>query len=169
VADLTNTVRWVPYVPDLLGNRDLESPFYFELNGSLSKEQLRAIDAELSKAVPEPEELPADATDEQQAAREEQIRVSLVKARAAALSAFIKLGAEPLTIAGKRIETLEQYLDFVLVNIRGVDAFVEPMTALIDANRLSGRSTFFLGRLSGGFVSTISRRNGKAGSQTVAR
>lgn len=169
MATLTGTVRWVAYVPDLLGNRDLETPFYVELNGSMSKEQMKALDAALTKPAPALEPLPNDATEEQQKEHTEVMRAEIVERYAGALSSFVRFGAEPLNVDGKSIATVRDYLDFVSSSLVGWDAFMELATVLGNANRLSGQSPFFFGRLSGGFSSTTNRRNGKVGGQTVAR
>jgi hypothetical protein len=169
MADLTGTTRWIQYAPDLLGNRELEAPFYFELNGSMSKEQLKALEQQLNTSVPVPEPLPADAAPEQFAARDEQIRMGAVKAQATALTPFIRFGAEPLNVGGEPIDTLEKFFDFASSKLSGLGAFLEPSRALFEVNVLGTRASFFSGRLSGGFISTTGPRNGKAGRQTAAR
>lgn len=168
MADLTNTVRWVRYEPDLLGNRALERPFYFELNGSMSKEQLSALQAELTKPLTA-QTLPENATDEQRLAADEETTKTAVARTAIALRPFVKLGSEPLTIGGEAIDSLEKYLDFALRKLPGMATFLEPSRALYEINTLDARASFFSGRLSGGFTSTT-RPNGASGrSQTAAR
>ena len=169
MADLTNTVRWVPYVPDLLGNRALERPFYFELNGSMSKEQIRALLDELKKPLPVMDELPSAATPEQLAAQEEQARQRTVKRQAEVLGPFIRFGPEALTIQGKPVTTLADYFDAVtLPPLERFDALFELSQALGDTNSLGARVSFSSGRLSGGFTSTTRRNSASGRGQTVA-
>lgn len=169
MADLTNTTRWLSYAPDLLGNRELKAPFYFEVCASLSKEQMSSLRAALDQPAHTLEPLPDDATPEAVAARDEEIRAALVTRTAAVLAPYFKFGTEPLTVDGKRIETLQQYLEFVTTKLTGLEAFLELSRALNAFNTLSGNGSFFYGRFSGGFISTTSQSNGKAGSRTAAR
>lgn len=169
MADLTNTHRWLSYAPDLLGNRELPSPFYFEVCASMSKEQLTTLRTELDKPIHSLEPLPSDATTEQLAARDEEIRAAMVVRQADVLEKYFKFGSEPLTIEGKAITTVREYLEFVTTKFAGLEPFLELSRALLSFNALSGAGSFFYGRFSGGFTSTTSRNNGKAGSQTAAR
>lgn len=179
MADLTNTVRWVRYEPDLLGNRALERPFYFELNGSMSKEQMRALEEALDKplvAAGELAPLQETPTDEQRAAHAEKLRALNEASRAAAvekyaiaLAPYVKLGAESLNISGRGITALRDYLDFVSANLTGFAAFFEPAQALKQVNTLDTQASFFSGRLSGGFTSTTLRNGASGRSQTAAR
>jgi hypothetical protein len=168
MANLTDTVRWVQYVPDLLGNRALERPFYFELNGSMSKEQMKATEVALTTPGPA-SELSDDAPPEAVAARNEASRAEAVTRYAKALEPYVRFGAEPLTVGGQPVTTLAGYFDFATSKLTGLAAFLEPGRALVEVNTLDSRASFFSGRLSGGFTSTT-RPNGASGrSQTAAR
>lgn len=176
MPDLTNTVRWVEYPPDLLGNLDAERPFYFLLNGSMSKEQMRAMkDALARECGPDPlPELAEDATEEQKAAHKdatekwlEEVRQAVIARDAAALEPFIRFGDEPLTNEGKRITTLREYFELVTSpRLVGMGAFLEVRRALGAANTMEPRVSFSSGRSSGGGTSTGRKRTG---GQTVAR
>lgn len=172
MPDLTNTVRWVEYVPDLLGNRDAPvtahgGPFYFLLHGSMSKEQLRALEDRIGERIRTFEPLPDDATEEQKAARAAEFEAEVVERYAQALEKFIRLGDEPLTVDGRRIDSLKAYLELTMgERLVGAGAFLEVVGALRAANTLSGQTSFSSGRLSGGFTSTGRRR---PAGRTVAR
>lgn len=169
MPDLTNTVRWVEYAPDLLGNLDGDRPFYFLLNGSMSKEQLRAMNAALSAKVGPPKvaPLPDDATDEQKAAHAkamEDFEAAIIARDAAALEPFVRMGDEPLTVDGKRINSLREYFELVMSpRLVGLGAFMEVRQALVHANTMGPRVSFSSGRFSGGGTSTgRSRPAGKS-------
>lgn len=168
MADLSNTTRWVRYEPDLRGNRELERPFYVLLNGSMSKAQLQNLTAALSTPLSHGE-LPPNATKEQADEYAESGRKALVKRQGDALRPFVKFGSEPLSIDGEAIDSLDKYLDYVSRSLVGHGAFFELSQALTDCNLLDTASSFFSGRLSGGFVGTGSRSNGKGEGQRAAR
>lgn len=177
MPDLSNTVRWLEYEPDLLGNRESARPFYFRLHGSMSKAQMKALADALAArgSAPEPEKLPEKPTDEQRAEHEkameeynELARATLVAKYASALEPFVKLGEEPLSFDGQPVDTLRAYFDFVTVHLAGLEAFFEPYRALLNVNTLGAASGFFSGRLSGGFTSTGSRRSASPRSQKAA-
>lgn len=163
MPDLTNTARWIEFAPDLLGNRDNPRPFFFVLNGSLTKEQLKAISAAIGarSTVAELEPLPENPTDEQKATHEaakkahaEEARKALVLKYSKALSDYVKLGSEPLSFNSSPVKSLHDYLDFVSATLANIEAFMEPYHALLSVNSLGGTGDFFSGRLSGGFSST---------------
>lgn len=168
MPDLSNTIRWVEYPPDLLGNLEAERPFYFLLHGSLSKAEVRALREATSRKVgPElPAELPEDATEEQRVARaaeleahSEETRKAIVARDAAALEPYVKLGEEPLTVDGKRIATLRDYFELVMSpRLMGLNAYFEVQKALIAANTMEPRVSFSSGRSSGGSTSTGRRQ-----------
>lgn len=169
MPDLGNTVRWIDFEPDLLGNRSDPRPFYFRLHGSLSKVQLDALEDALaarSTVPPLPKEPPP--SDEEKAAHNEATRVALVKKYAVALEPYVKFGDEPLAFDGMAVKTLHEYLDHVSKHLAGLPTFFEPYNALYDVNVLGGSSSFSSGRRSGGFTSTASRRSVGAG-RTAAR
>jgi hypothetical protein len=167
MPDLTNTTRWVEYVPDLLGNRACERPFYFEVSGSLSRAQLDALRAAVSKrsALDPPGE---GATDEAVKAYREATRLELVARYATALEPFIRLGDEPLTVEGVAIKTLADYLDFATSKLTGLATFTEPWQALLAANTMDARTPFFSAQLSGGFTFTTGQNTARAGAKTAS-
>lgn len=169
MADLTGTMRWLQYPPDLFGNRSLERPFYFDVAASLSKEQMRVLKAALTAPAAALEPLPVDATEEQRDARDETIRAEVVGRYAVAMEPFVKLGNEPLVIDGKRLGTLREYFDLVTTKVAGTGAFFEVSSALFDANTLSTDQLFRFGRPSGGFTSTTGPNSGRGGSGPAAR
>jgi hypothetical protein len=165
MPDLSNTVRWVEYAPDLLGNREAEKPFVFLLNGSMSKEQMRALKDALAQPVGPPEP-PKDATDEQRAAYDAEVTKAIVKREADAVFPFVKFGDEPLTVDGKPITTVRDYLDFVATHLVGLGPLLEVRQALVEANTMGARVGFFSGRSSGGGTSTgRSRSKGQSAAR----
>ncbi len=168
MPDLTNTVRWLEFLPDLLGNLDSPRPFFFKLNGSMSKEQLLALDAALEQRSTLPE-LPAEATPEQKKEYDEAARLEVVKKYARALEPYVKLGDEPLSFDSKPVASLHDYFEVVTRHLAGLELLFEPYRALVSANTLGVRGHFYSGRLSGGFTSTTSRNSGGRRSQTAAR
>lgn len=178
MPDLTNTVRWLEFLPDLLGNLDSPRPFYFKLNGSMSKEQLLALDAALGErsALPDLPELAKGANDERRAQhevlrkeRDEAARVEVTKKYARALEPYVRLGDEPLSFDSKAVVSLLDYFDTVTRHLAGLELLFEPYRALVNCNTLGVRGHFYSGRLSGGFTTTASRDSGARRGQTVAR
>jgi hypothetical protein len=170
-VNLTLQTRWERFEPDLPGNRLAEGeapssrrPFYFELAAGMTKEQFRA----LQRCLDEADDFPAPPKDETPAAMEARMAAQLAeecKRTAAALAPYVRFGQEPLTFDGEAVTTLEQYL-LAVSRFQSPVYFVEPSTALARLNTLSGAQALFFERLSGGFASTASRRNG---SQRAAR
>jgi len=175
MPDLSNTVRWVEYAPDLLGNREADKPFVFLLNGSMSKEQMRAMKDALAQPVgpPEPAPLPENATETQKAehakalqAHDAEVTKAIVKREADAVFPFVKFGDEPLTVDGRPITTLRDYLDFVATHLVSLGPLLEVRQALIEANTMGARVGFFSGRSSGGGTSTgRSRSKGQSAAR----
>lgn len=161
--NLTSVTRWQRYVPDLPGNREAKAPFYFELNASLTKEQLRAV---RTKAEPLPE--PIGAGQAPPPMDPEASRQARVKRYAEAFTPYVRLGAEPLKLDGADILTLEQYLD-AMSRLAFEGWFLEPGIALQHANSLGDLVGFFSERLSGGFTSTTAKSSGQAESQRAGR
>lgn len=168
MPDLSNTIRWVEYPPDLLGNLEDERPFYFLLHGSLSKAQMRSLREALSRKVgPEmPADLPEKATEEQKTAHAaeleahaEAVTKAIVERDAEAMADYVQLGAEPLNVDGKQIKTLRDYLEFVMPpRLLGLGAYMEVQRALTAANTMEPRVSFSSGRHSGGSTSTGQKR-----------
>lgn len=169
MPDLTSTIRWVEYAPDLLGNKEADQPFYFLFHGSMSKAQINTLAAAMALPVSVPD-LPDGATAEQRTDHEAAVSQAIIERDSAALEPYVKLGREPLFVDGARIETLRGYFEFVMgPRLASASAYEEVRRALLLANMMDYRVSFSSGRLSGGSTSTGSPRNGKAGSQTAAR
>lgn len=179
MANLKLEMRFEKYVPVVGGNDKLQVPFYFDLACGLTRAQMNALDKAVS-AIFEREvkeaweslgELPKDSSPEQRAEHEE-ARAALmleaeIKGIARVLEPYVKIGAEPLTIDGQPIRTLEQYFRAVAL-VADQAAMEEPLRALRLANSLGGAQVVFSKRPSGGSTGTRSQPNGSAGNQTAA-
>lgn len=160
MPNLKLTVRWERYEPDLPGNRATKDspkghrPFYFQLAADMTKEQVRAMRtqvealAELDEGKAAPGET-ADERDARLAAHADEV----IRQTSQVLAPYVKFGVEPLTIDGKSVATLEDYLHAV-ADIAD-QFYVNELTAsLARVNTLYGVQNFFFERLSGGFAST---------------
>ncbi len=123
MADLKLSMRWEKYAPELDDNHKLDRPFYFEVATSLTRAQLRDIDAAVSKvfelAAASVTPPPAGLTPEEISGYRQKIEEAALEAElvgiAAVLEPWVKMGPEALTIAGQPIRTLEQYMRAVSV------------------------------------------------------
>lgn len=158
MPNLKTTIRWQRYEPALPGNREDKRPFYFEIAADLTKEQYRALQDELAKV----DEHPAPPDGETAVAAEERRRAEALesaKRTAKALGPFVRFGAEPLTLDGEQVTTLEQYL-VAMLRFQDLSFFAEVTSAVSRVNSLGGVQGFFSERLSGGFGSTGQKPNG---------
>lgn len=155
MAELKRLWRWERFEPDLGDNRELERPFFLEIAVGLTKLQLQelrdALDQSRERPVPE--------------------GVSPAEAHAAVLAEllepYVRLGAEPLHANGKQVQSLGEYLA-LCAQLVDTANLMEVMLAVRQANSMSGEKSLFFERLSGGFTSMGSPRNGKAGNQRAA-
>ena len=168
MADLKLNKRWEPYAPRLDGNHELERPFLLELQCGLTRAEMRAVDeqvralhAERFKAVGDAmPELSRDASIDERREWAEMLADRLLEMEvgvaAEVLSPFVRMGQEPLTIAGKPVTTFRGYLEAVSV-VSDQAALQEPLRALRAANSLNGEQVLFSKRRSGGSTTTPSR------------
>ena len=147
MATLERLYRWERFAPDIGNNRELEQPFYLELAVGLTKEQMTELRAKVTEAMS-----PDD----------RDVRL------AEALSAYVRLGAEPLLIDGKPVSTLQEYFATCATLVNAANLLEVPR-AFAEANSFGGMSEVFFERLSGGFTSTAAQSNGKAGRQRAGR
>ncbi len=144
MPELKQCWRWERVVPDLGDNRDLDTPFYYEVKAGLSIVERQAFRDGLSSLNTEGK-------------GEEEV----VKTYADFFGQYIRLGKEPLVVEGKPIETLADYIRLV-VGIGGMSNFHELIGSVNYFNSLEGGRRLFYERLSGGTAFTGSRNNGKA-------
>jgi hypothetical protein len=150
VANLDNLIRWQEFRPDIGENRRLKNPFFVKLAVGLTKPDLKRLaEAVDGSAATRPDDAPPLTDDETQAALEQR-----AEKLAAALSEFVRLGDEPLTVNGEAIDTLPKLLKLYARVAGGPVAMLELATALRWFNTAGGQTQLFFGRLSGGFAST---------------
>jgi hypothetical protein len=154
MANLTRTFRWERLVPDLGDNKEQPKPFYLEVASGLSILERQDVGTALQAAFVE---LQDDFTTDAYA----------VKA-ASALSGVVRLGAEPLTVAGVPVATLEEYFKLVLP-FPGSPNWFEVVRALTDFNSADGSKALFFARHSGGPVGIPAPSAAKAANQTVSQ
>lgn len=180
MADLQLNRRWEPYAPKLDGNDELERPFLFELACGLTRKEMRELDDQVSQLLKERHRAVLEGHGEPNKkwndkklrewseALAEKLLAAEIDVVTEVLGPFVRMGSEPLTIAGKPITTLRQYLEAVAV-VADQAALMEPLRALRQANSLNGEQVLFSGRHSGGGTTTPSRsaakRNGQKGGR----
>lgn len=175
MADLKLNRRWERYAPELDGNDALERPFFFELACGLTRAELRKLDDDVKQKLSERtrvavEQLgppPDDASETWAEQFADKVLTAQIEAVAEVIEPFVRLGSEPLTIAGKPIKTVREYLDAVAV-VADQEALLEPLRALRRYNTLEGRQQLFSKRLSGGASSTRGPSAAKGSSQRAA-
>lgn len=154
MPNLDSLIRWQPYAPDLGENRESKRPFYVELAVGLTKADL----AQLGESVSALAEEPADAANENKGARtEDEMRARLeadADTLARALTPWVRLGKEPLSVNGEAVDTLPKLLRLYTRISGGAVAMLELATALRFFNTAGGKTQLFFERLSGGSVST---------------
>lgn len=168
MADLQLRHRWEPWAPKLDGNDELEKPFFFELVCGLSRAEMRKLDDDMRRVLGEKTKVASDtmpeaeksATPEQRREWFEQLAEKLLAAEIDAvnevLGPLIRMGTEPLTVAGKPITSFREYLE-VVAQVSDQAALMEPLRAVRAANSLNGEQVLFSARRSGGSTTTPSR------------
>ncbi len=150
MANLDNLIRWQRFEPDIGENRQQKRPFYVKLAVGLTKPDLKRLsEAVEDRSAPRADDAPPLTDDETQAALEQR-----AEKLAAALSEFVRLGDEPLTVNGEAIDTLPKLLKLYARIAGGSVAMLELSMALRWFNTAGGQTQLFFGRLSGGFAST---------------
>lgn len=129
MANLTLN-SWVRYVPNLGENRTLDAPFYLEVKASLTKAQY------------------ADYLEKFQAADKES-----AEALEGAFGGIVRMGTEALSVDGKPVSTLREYLELVAQQ-KGAELLFELVGAITWYNSVEGAGKTFSERLSGGWFST---------------
>jgi hypothetical protein len=176
VADLQIRSRWEPYAPKLDGNDQLERPFLFELACGLTRAEMRKLDDDMERHLRERtaavvKSMPKPKKDEERAWQEklaDKLLVVEIDTVAEVLNPYVRMGPEPLTIAGKRITSLREYLDAVSVFSDQV-SLMEPLTALRRANSLNGEQVLFSKRRSGGGSTTPDQSAAKKADRKEGR
>lgn len=126
--------RWEKYVPNLGTNRDEPRPFYLRIAAGLTMEEFAAVMDRVASALRE------------QAAR----GPGLV---AKALEGVVEMGAEPLSVRGKPVSTLADYLELAARQAAG-DLLMELLSAVRRYNSVEGSTELFFRRGSGSRTGT---------------
>lgn len=192
MPNLTRTYRWERFEPHLGDNLELppERRFYLEVASGLTKEQLAKFeldaktkiltDEAVAKHAPEKERLlelekagaPAAEIAEGLARWVDDVDRSitdcLVEHFIKVLEPVVRLGAEPLTVDGRAITTLAEYLRLI-TEVRGRYNLTELSSMVHWYNSREGSAELFYERLSGGGASTLARKTGATGSQRAGR
>lgn len=150
MANLTRLHRWERLVPDLGDNRELERPFFLEVAAGLSRERREAAGIAVREAY--------DASVGEGGKLD---FAALAKHAAAALADIVRLGAEPLTVDGQPITSLEEYLLLVLA-APGAPNYVEIVQSVSEFNSAEGNLALFFARRSGGASTTPDQSAAKA-------
>ncbi len=152
MANLTRTYRWLRYIPDLGDNRELPKPFYLELTSGLTKLALAGFYERLRVWSEEKHE-GAEA---------------FVEATTALLSPHVRMGAEPLSLEGRPITTLREYIAMGL-DVLGESPVLELVRMVREYNELGeGPKLVFFERPSGGTSTTPIPSTERAASEMVA-
>jgi hypothetical protein len=180
VADLQLNRRWEPWAPSLGGNAELEKPFLFELACGLTRAEMRKLDDDMSRVLEQKcgaalkeHGQPKKGSDKKALTQwQEGLADKLLEAQISSavevLGPFIRMGSEPLTIAGKPVTGFREYLEATSV-VSDQAAMMEPLTALRAANSLNGEQVLFSKRRSGGGSTTPSRSAANKGVKTGGR
>lgn len=141
MAKLEYLHRWHRLVPDIGGNKELPAPFFLEVASGLSVEATVALSADLQEAHKRVAET-------QGASRKD-----LAEALAGVLSRAVRMGSEPLEVAGKPVTTLAEYIEMTLAHV-GAVGYLEITQSVRDLNSVDGVQALFFARHSGGTATT---------------
>lgn len=149
--ELKRTYRWERFEPNIGENLELpkEQRFFLLLASGLSRTALETLLEQANR--PQAEEV----TEE-----------SLLDGMHSILEPYARVG-EPSTIDGVTVNSLRDYLK-VVFEMTGDYNWLELGRALAHFNSVKGTRELFYARHSGGFSSTTSRKEEKAGSQMAA-
>lgn len=140
MPSLTRSFRWERFIPDLGDNREQEKPFFIEIASGLSilerKDVVDAVRVAQTSSYTEG------------MGPEEYLKAS-APVVATALQGIVRMGSEPLTVGGKSITSLAEYLEFVLA-FPGSPNWFEILKAIVDFNSADGARALFFARHSGG-------------------
>lgn len=143
MASFDSISRWERYVPTLGNNRELEQPFFLRVKASMTRPEYEAFESRLKEA-------PATA-----------------EGFATVFAGLVELGAEPLNVNGKPIDSIPAYLELACEQPSG-ELLMELTGAVRYHNSVTGAREAFFARLSGGSAFTA-RAPGAAGAADGSR
>lgn len=142
MPNLTRTWTREKYVPNIGDNRDFEKPFFFWVKSGLTKVELEELGLQLNVALGPPR--PVDAK------KEDPDPPSDWKAWAEAISTAVEMGTEPLSLNGKTIGSVGEYVEAVLLLGIGGAELAAMQDAVFHYNSVVGARMLFFERRSGG-------------------
>lgn len=139
MADLQRTYRWLRYVPDLGDNRELPKPFFLELTSGLTTVEMVEFHRRVSEWGKAKHETLED----------------FVEATFRLLEPHVRMGKEPLSLRGKPVPTLKDFVALGL-EVLGESPVLELLRVVREYNELGGPKVLFFGPPSGGSTTTPS-------------
>jgi hypothetical protein len=156
MADLKRQPRWARFEPDFGDNLQLppDERFYFEVQAGLTKEEMKATLERLAAETGAAPETPE----------------GIAKAFAKAFEGLVQMGREPLTVEGKGVGSLEEYLRLCIELHADNGGFhLEELSATFRRiNSFTGARALFYARPSGGGASTVRQSSASGSSRRAA-
>lgn len=151
--DISITHRWRRLVPDIGDNLKAAKPFFLEVAEGVTNDRMERL-------------LSGDKAIVKESAAK--TREELAGVMAQVVDGLVRLGTEPLTINGEKVETVEQYL---LIAARSSNCYLwfELVGTLIQLNTLAGGMELFWQRQSGGTSTTPDQTVAKGESLPAPR